>query len=68
MKIKCQAKDNSQIIQRTWLACFLIMFSWILAWILKVNTEPHLNWLAGSAGSLVYWTSAKLLIWIFPAL
>ena len=50
-------------------AVFLaIIIVWIGAWILKVNLEPAVSWLTAGWGSFIYWTAAKLLIWILPAL
>jgi CAAX protease family protein len=43
------------------------MAVWIAAWILKVSLDPAVPWLATSLGDLLYWTAAKIVIWILPA-
>jgi CAAX protease family protein len=54
--------------RRTHLLFGALISVWILAWILKVRLDPVSAWLAGSEGSFLYWTTAKVLIWILPAL
>lgn len=61
-------RDSADIIKWTLIAYGLLMGAWVLAWMLKVRVDAHLPWLAGSAGSFVYWTTAKVLVWILPAL
>jgi hypothetical protein len=60
--------EKDQMILWTFLAFLIIISAWILAWILKGNLDAHNEWLAGSNGSFIYWTTAKILIWIIPAL
>jgi uncharacterized protein len=45
-----------------------LMAAWTLAWLVKVNLDPQNGWLAAGAGSFTYWTIAKILIWILPAI
>ncbi len=45
------------------------MLAWTLAWWLKVSIiDAQFPWLTTSAGSFVWWTIAKVLIWILPAI
>lgn len=40
----------------------------MLAWLVKVRlADPLVPWVATSAGSFTYWTTAKILVWIAPA-
>jgi CAAX protease family protein len=63
-----KAHENNRIIQRTCLVYGLLLAAWILAWILKENLDTSMTWIASSQGSFSYWTNAKILIWILPAL
>ncbi len=45
----------------------LLMAVWIAAWLLKVSLDPAAPWFATSLGGFVYWTAAKIVIWILPA-
>lgn len=58
---------SSSIAKRTFFIYFTLIFVWTLAWILKVNLDTQHKWLEGSEGSFIYWTIAKVFIWILPA-
>jgi CAAX protease family protein len=45
----------------------LLMLAWIAAWLIKLRLDARVPWLATDAGGVVFWTLAKLLIWIAPA-
>jgi membrane protease YdiL (CAAX protease family) len=45
----------------------VLMAAWIAAWILKVSLDPRAAWLTSDLGGLLYWTAAKIAIWILPA-
>lgn len=45
-----------------------IIAAWIGAWILKRTIDAHATVFLTSWGSFLYWTFAKLLIWISPSL
>lgn len=46
-----------------------IMVAWTAVWLLKFSIlDEAFPWLATSAGSFTWWTTAKVLIWILPAL
>ena len=64
MSRETSALNTAQI---TYLAFAAIMAAWIGAWLLKINLEQDLSWLTAGLGSFVYWTAAKLIIWIVPA-
>jgi len=56
-----------QTAKLTYLAFAAIMAAWIGAWLLKIHLEQNLSWLSTGLGSFLYWSAAKLLIWIAPA-
>ena len=60
-------RENSHLVKLTFIAYGLLIAAWILAWILKVNLDTKIIWLATSAGGFAYWTTAKILVWILPA-
>ncbi len=45
----------------------LLIVGWVATWLLKVRLDALGYWVSTSAGSFVYWTSAKILLWILPA-
>jgi membrane protease YdiL (CAAX protease family) len=57
-----------KIVRKTYLTFSMIIFMWIIAWILKVQLDGAVDWLSTGIGGFTYWTSAKLLLWILPAL
>src|SRR5688572_18422228 len=65
-----EARDTGQTLLKTTCAAFAALIAvWILAWMLKVYVaDPLVPWLTTSAGSFVYWTIAKVFVWIVPAL
>ncbi len=58
---------STRIARSTWLTFVVIIISWIAAWVVKVQLEASVPWLVTDAGGFVYWTSAKLLLWVLPA-
>jgi membrane protease YdiL (CAAX protease family) len=44
-----------------------LMAAWIAAWLLKVSLDPRAPGLATDLGGFLYWTTAKAIIWILPA-
>lgn len=58
---------SSNIANGTFFVYFALIFIWTLAWILKVNLDTQNEWLSGSEGGFIYWTIAKVFIWILPA-
>ena len=64
--------DNSphptRIVRWTYLTYAAIILAWIAAWILKLQLDLLSPWIETGAGSFFYWISAKILIWILPAL
>jgi uncharacterized protein len=63
-----QNKKNKNIVKWTLGTYFALITVWILAWILKTNSNFGNEWLERDQGSFVYWTVAKTIIWIIPAL
>ncbi len=61
--------ESSRTVRRTYAAFSALICAWILAWMVKVYLlDPHTEWLTISGGSFIYWTIAKVLIWVLPAL
>ena len=60
--------SSHRIVKSTYLAFVLLMMAWIGAWLLKISLEQSVLWLTTSKGSFFYWLTAKLVIWIVPAL
>jgi membrane protease YdiL (CAAX protease family) len=58
----------TKLVRTTYLTFSMIIFMWIIAWIVKVRLDGGVDWFSTGIGGFTYWTSAKLLIWIFPAL
>lgn len=52
----------------TYLAFAVIIAAWTAAWLVKINLDQRWSWLTAGGGSFAYWTAAKLIIWIVPAL
>lgn len=62
-------KSNRKIIKRTITVYIGIMLVWTAVWMLKTNfVDGNLPWFTTSTGSFIWWTIAKVLIWIIPAL
>jgi uncharacterized protein len=51
-----------------YLIYMFIVVVWVLAWILKVKLDVSHEWVRGGEGSFVYWITAKVLVWILPAI
>lgn len=51
----------------TYLTFAALLGVWIGAWLLKIRLGKVYAWLSGGWGSFLYWTTAKLVIWIGPA-
>ena len=45
----------------------IILVAWTAAWSAKEALDGRSAWVASAAGSFVYWTLAKLVVWIIPA-
>ena len=60
------SRDQAEIVRKTYIAFIALICVWIIAWIVKIQLDK----IAGKTdlGSFIYWTTAKLLIWIAPAL
>lgn len=52
----------------TYLAFAVIIAAWTAAWLVKINLDQRWSWLTAGGGSFAYWTTAKLIVWIVPAL
>jgi membrane protease YdiL (CAAX protease family) len=63
-----KAKQAPSLITQTYLAYAVLMSVWIGAWISKTNVlDQEFTWLTTSLGSFVFWTVAKIFIWLLPA-
>ncbi len=56
------------IVKSTYIIFIALIVAWIGAWMLKNSLDQRLDWLATSGGSFLYWTTAKIIIWILPTL
>lgn len=61
-----QADSAKTIVKSTYVVFFAIIM-WVVAWIIKLKLEERLVWLGTSPGGFVYWSAAKLILWILPA-
>lgn len=52
-----------------WILMFaFLMVLWVAAWVLKLAITGHMAFFATPGGNFLYWTLAKVLIWILPSL
>ena len=65
--MKAPQTDARRLATRTLVAFALILLLWTLAWALKVRLDSRFAWLTTSAGGFVFWTVAKMLLWLTPA-
>ena len=53
----------------TLLGVAALLVAWTLTWMAKVHVfDAAAPWLTTAAGSVVFWTIAKLVVWVVPAL
>lgn len=62
------SSSSTGIAKCTYFTFIALMIAWVEAWLLKNFLEESLTWLTTSGGSFLYWTVAKVVIWIIPAL
>jgi membrane protease YdiL (CAAX protease family) len=46
----------------------LLYLTWCSAWVCERALESHVGWLRTDSGAFLYWTTAKLVLWVLPAL
>ena len=63
-----QLSSPNRVVTLTYLSFAVLIVVWIGAWLGKVALEQKLDYLATATGSFLYWTTAKVIIWILPAL
>ena len=57
------------IARQTYITFALLILTWVVAWTLKVYVlDSRFTWLNTSLGGFAFWTLAKLIVWILPAL
>ena len=61
-------KSSVSVVRSTYIMFVAIIVAWIAAWMAKVHLEKGIQWLGSNQGGFVYWTTAKIVIWIIPAL
>lgn len=62
-------KTPSHILKWTYIGYAMLICAWVLTWMVKAYLiDPTIPWFMTSAGSFVWWTIAKIVIWILPAL
>lgn len=59
---------NVGLARITYIVFAALILAWIGAWLLKLSVEQTFAWLQDGLGSFLYWTAAKFVIWIIPAL
>jgi membrane protease YdiL (CAAX protease family) len=45
-----------------------LYFAWIGAWLLELTLQHRLKWMGTLGAQTLYWTLAKLIVWVFPAI
>ena len=56
-------------VRQTYITFAMLMLAWILAWTLKVSVlDSRFTWLTTGPGAFAFWSVAKVVIWILPAL
>ncbi len=55
-------------VKSTYIIFIILVLAWIGAWMVKNSLDQRLDFVATSGGSFLYWTTAKIIIWILPAL
>lgn len=56
------------LIKQTYIVYVALIGVWIITWLLKINLDILFPELTTSSGSFMFWTLAKIGIWILPAL
>jgi hypothetical protein len=46
----------------------LLYLTWCGAWVCERALASHVSWLRTDYGAFLYWTTAKLVLWVLPAL
>ena len=59
-------EHSTRVVKWTYLTFMILIGIWIVAWVLKRQLD-RVTGSGTSTGSFIYWTSAKLVIWILPA-
>jgi len=67
MSLEKKPGSSAPIVRTTYATFFYITVAWVGAWFLKVLLQESLVSLTTSSGSFLYWTIAKIIIWILPA-
>ncbi|NLJ67786.1 MAG: CPBP family intramembrane metalloprotease [Firmicutes bacterium] len=62
-----QSSSSAGIAACTYITFIVLIIAWIGAWVLKISLEQSISWLTTSMGSFFYWVTAKVCIWIVPA-
>lgn len=65
------AKSSSSrpgVVKSTYIIFSALILAWIGAWMLKNSLDQRFDFVVTSGGSFLYWTTAKIIIWILPAL
>lgn len=56
------------LIRQSYFTFGAILIVWTAAWLLKIQLDDVFPTIDTSAGSFIYWTLAKVLIWVLPAM
>ncbi|HEY45445.1 MAG: hypothetical protein AMJ88_15385 [Anaerolineae bacterium SM23_ 63] len=60
-------QDAGQLAKTTYRVFLMILCVWTVAWVIKIHLDSAQTWINTSKGGFIYWTLAKLLVWILPA-
>jgi hypothetical protein len=66
MTNEINSPNSTRIVKQTYIMFGVIIVFWIIAWILKTQIDNITG--ETELGSFIYWTLAKLLLWILPSL
>ncbi len=65
---KVDSRDRSKSVRRALGFALILHLVWIAAWILERTLETQTDFVDTRASRFVYWNSAKLLLWVLPAI
>lgn len=64
-----RTSEKTEILKWTYNIYTGLILVWTIVWTLKVYlVDPRFEWFTTDAGGFVFWTVAKILIWVLPAL
>lgn len=61
-------KGTRTVVKSTYLVFVTVIVLWTAAWLAKINLDVSFAWLTTGQGGFMYWTTAKIILWIIPSL